>query len=109
MNAHTPGPWELDSAGWPLVVNGPEFEHDLPDRVAANVVAKVESCDAGGSYYQYPCGIAEANARLIAAAPDLLETLRLAHQYFDADDSPDALRIRAAMLAAIGKATGETP
>lgn len=62
---HTPGPWKA----YPI-----EMNHGLPyTPVAANtLLAKVYS-EAFGDYEQ-----SEANARLVAAAPDLLEALKLA-------------------------------
>lgn len=63
----------------------------------------------------------EANARLIASAPDLLEALRSILQYVDhapfcsVQDHPDFTcscglhAIRQDALAAIAKATGEQP
>jgi hypothetical protein len=72
MSKHTPGPWEYDRMLLPqrakdrrcgFVVNGPDTKEELPTRV----------CDM-----RVPAGIdgfgeGEANARLIAAAPELLE------------------------------------
>ena len=60
---HTPGPWEatdLSEAHWV------ETNHRWGIFSASRRVAKVEG--VGGEY--------EANARLIAAAPDLLEALK---------------------------------
>lgn len=47
---------------------------------------------------------AEANARLIAAAPDLLEALDTAVQYIDAKRYPELMQM---CEAAISKAKGE--
>jgi PAS domain-containing protein len=54
---HTPGPWEIskNEAG----------ELDICEAGAGNMIADLAKCKN-----------AEANARLIAAAPDLLEALR---------------------------------
>ena len=66
---HTPGPWSYYFEGeWALVMAGGK---------AGNIVANVnsESCpnqSSAPAFVQMP---AEANARLIAAAPDLLATL----------------------------------
>jgi len=72
---HTPGPWKADrmlispkakDRRPGFVVNGPDRRNDLPIRI----------CDL-----RVPAGldglaVGEANARLIAAAPDLLEIAR---------------------------------
>ncbi len=59
MNKHTPGPWRLDG---PHVVG--DNEHSAKVRVA-----KVAYTNTN---------VGKANARLIAAAPDLLEAARWA-------------------------------
>lgn len=66
MSKHTPGPWHVESA----------------DSDGANVVAiaQVAWCGTNGSYGRdasqtISAKEAKANARLIAAAPDLLEAL----------------------------------
>jgi hypothetical protein len=64
MNKHTPGPWlvgpAFDNDGQPEII----IEHQTP---AGNLVVAVA---LGGLQGQ------EENARLIAAAPDLVEALR---------------------------------
>jgi hypothetical protein len=90
---HTPGPWQI--IPYP---DGHSFirEGDAPERFVANV--------SGHNY--------EANARLIAAAPDMLEALRLlmaATQFitFDRDSNIEYAEARDHARAAIVKATGE--
>lgn len=68
MSGHTPGPWSLDETDWPLIVNGPNYRE-------SNYVALVERCRANREA-AYPGDMARANARLIAAAPDMLAELR---------------------------------
>ena len=71
---HTPGPWSSDrmilgsskDRRTGFVVNGPEAD-PLPVRI----------CDLRCSP-ESPFAMTEANARLIAAAPELLEALKLA-------------------------------
>lgn len=69
---HTPAPWEV--SGFKIL--GPKRAHrtkpGVTPPVPSQVVAEVETCDRG-SYYYYPKPIAEANKRLIAAAPELLK------------------------------------
>ena len=63
MSKHTPGPWTVgpafDNDGQPEII----IEHQTP---AGNLVVAVALAGLQGQ---------EANARLIAAAPDLLEAL----------------------------------
>src|SRR5688572_24362975 len=69
---HTPGPWIQDE-GNPLCIGVPKSWY--PAQVY-NIVTVLE----GGPDYTDECNQeAGANARLIAAAPDLLEALRAAH------------------------------
>ena len=86
---HTPGPW---------------FVQDIP-------TASIYISPAGGrpsvalalTKVNVPAGETMANARLIAAAPDLLEALRYLLDN-DGDCSADGI---ATCRAAIAKATGE--
>lgn len=108
---HTPGPWSLQGditlVGDPYSKTG---QHAL-------YCAEIRHPDSGGcvctiqSADHVDTGItretAEANARLIAAAPDLLDALQamLTHMGMDEDDwnKPTFNKAR----AAISKATGE--
>ena len=97
MNKHTPGEWRVrnNSIGGPLVSSD------------SGTIADVRTC--GGVHVggpQHPETI--ANARLLAAAPDLLEALKeLADCGAEAwgEDRPCVKWAR----AAIAKATGEQP
>lgn len=84
---HTPGPWHVNN-NFPWLVNGP------PEAPGVIVDTK-EHCDDE----------AEANARLIAAAPELLEACKMALLEdcydFGASGAPEVIR------AAIAKAQGE--
>jgi hypothetical protein len=92
---HTPGPWEVkrSGSGYPYQVHAPNGNHVKDVTRWASI--SVPSLPEG-----------EANARLIAAAPDLLAIVRAVdgHHAIPAD-SHLGERIR----AAIAKATGETP
>lgn len=95
---HTPGPWYL-SGEWPHDGLASEVVHAPPEGVLAIV-----RCEHQGRYY------GNANARLIAAAPDLLEALKSAERVLDVHGyrewiggSLDGIR------AAIAKATPATP
>jgi len=86
---HTPGPWVATHA------NGNDFI------VKAGDIEVVAGCGCYGSPYMR--GNPDADARLIAAAPDLLAALHGVLRVADrATDEFDAAR------AAIAKATGET-
>lgn len=75
-DAYTPGPWEYGTAanycGFYVSPKG-----TLP------TLAAVERCGTGASItvHNFP-GSTEANARLIAAAPDLLDALRACLLFF---------------------------
>ena len=82
---HTPAPWTLDpcASGWMLISNGQD------------ITAK-------------PFDARDADARLIAAAPDLLAALQMVNRIWSHDqtanlapDSPAAI-----VRAAIARATG---
>jgi len=61
---HTPGPWTLEKEHLPIVVNG------------ANGYTVAHGCGNPASQYWERNSEAAANARLIAAAPELLAALR---------------------------------
>lgn len=108
MSKHTPGNWvakPIDSADWiDLVTDDPETcgysAHSLP----------FASCRHFNQ---------EANARLIAAAPDLLAAAKLVIDWYEAEDDHSKADFyqrlemcresEAALRAAIAKATGEQP
>lgn len=86
MNQHTPGPWEAASAG----------DHDIDGigifaRNAAGMRYYIGRAHFMGTADPAP---AEANARLIAAAPDMLAMLqRLAHPAADESERDAALEL----------------
>jgi len=86
---HTPGPWRI----YGRKIMGPRF---------GNTVAEIHN-------YQTPQG--KDNARLIAAAPELLEVCELVEAGLSNDKPNDPGRQRASMLrdlrAAIARVTGE--
>lgn len=95
MSAHTPGPWVFKQN-----VEPGDVSH------IATVAWREDYCIGRdfsvpdmASYDDH--GTAEADARLIAAAPDLLEALKMARQRC-------TLAQRAICDAAIAAATGET-
>lgn len=93
---HTPGPWRLRK----LRHEGVEIEDEQDSLLVAVTHRHAGTFDGG--YEEMPC---EANARLIAAAPDLLEALR---QILAADMQGVLLPSRLSELAAaaVKKARG---
>lgn len=91
MSKHTPGPWTL---------NGFYIEFDAATRIATASNWRMSGVDAHAE--------AKANARLIAAAPDLLEVLEQFVAWVDApSESAFSDSQLAAARAAIAKAKGE--
>lgn len=87
---HTPGPWNYSG---PCEITGRySIFHNGPLAYCADTTAKP--------------GDGEANARLIAAAPDLLAALQNVAACFDANDPDSMANAMADARAAIAKATG---
>lgn len=107
MSKHTPGPWTAERMFIPsgekdrrsgFVVNGPDIGSLL-----------VRICDIRCSP-EVPFEVAEQNARLIAAAPDLLSAARkVAHIMRTGATPADARLVEQQLLAAIAKAEGPNP
>jgi len=85
---HTPGPWAVVSSWDDYMVEGPNKEEIIFQ----------------DGPYQTP-SIKEANARLIAAAPDLFEALKHMVEVCPAID-PNGEEAHIKACAAIAKATG---
>ena len=103
MSAHTPGPWRMVRFEF---LEGEELEvarYRHPDwwEVRSNPDKDYRSMGVSGH-------IGEANARLIAAAPDLLEALEDVVKQVLGAEADMWLDIKQAR-AAIAKAKGETP
>ncbi len=112
MTAHTPGPWTLQ-----------ELPHDHDFRTGVNyTVRDAWNCclaQVGHVDALHDGEETEANARLIAAAPELLEALRkwiarvdlyyLSPARVELDDLPNWGQDMAKARAAIAKATGAQP
>lgn len=80
--AHTPGPWE---AVGNLVRSPMHQPEGLPRGV------QIVECKDG--YYQPFTDEAKANARLIAAAPDLLEAVKLFLEYAEQEGTDAFVRM----------------
>ena len=98
MGGHTPGPWSIDDAGAWINIYGSESDD-------ANIVAKIEITD-GSTDYLHDQETARANARLIAAAPELLEALEAL--LGNCLDSEGLAAAHAKARAALAKAGGES-
>ena len=114
MSKHTPGPWKLVGANKLRIFNHVSVRPVNPCfKGCALPIAKVTRADMT----EYGGGSGDADARLIAAAPDLLAALQelvplTVAAMSDANDdgaSYDADMGLFAARAAITKATGETP
>jgi len=92
MKQHTPGPWEIV-----------EREQDTPRIVGPDGQADVAILGTGAHTTEEE----EANARLIAAAPDMLEALKYIVAWKPKDWNPETARDMA--TAAISKAEGRMP
>jgi hypothetical protein len=109
MNAkHTPGPWSISGD---LVVGAPESRPNPKVEPHPHSVAKLcwDFDGDRGANGDLPWLVAEANAQLIAAAPELLEALQFIVN--DAEPGEDAQLTTAGYnraCAAIRKALGES-
>lgn len=91
---HTPGPWTVTRSK--METDG-AFDYAISaDGVL--VLAEVFGRDAKGGWPP-----SEANARLIAAAPDLLAMLKVAQLWLDVDGRFDMQGINAAIAKAEGR------
>ncbi|MDP2322533.1 MAG: hypothetical protein Q8N51_00695 [Gammaproteobacteria bacterium] len=112
MSGHTPGPWALRQNTGPAqpaieaYAEGPDGSRKLSTFVVAGREPVADCFGEGASGYSLV--MRHANARLIAAAPDLLEALRKLAPILD-NDGPlvDAYRgVEPIVRAAIAKAEG---
>lgn len=101
MTQHTPGPW---------FIAGDEI-HDRETKYDEHGARIGETANSICEMHPAPHGAGDANGRLIAAAPRLLETLRRfvddATFRLSPDSTPGFLSRLAAGKAAIAAATGE--
>lgn len=98
MSKHTPGPWRLSSES-PNIIKRDYTHIGLGDS-SGYLIASSMGNDNSGFYATVEEGL--ANARLIAAAPDLLEALQIMIDFGDETACEIARKT-------IAKATGETP
>ncbi len=103
--SHTPGPWEVHSRVWHGKEGGGHAFLEVGSETSAFWVARVQTFDDDKGEYS-------ANARLIAAAPEMLEALRLLVEQLEAYQKIANTRIGlpadlAKAHAAIDKAEGK--
>ena len=97
---HTKGPWAVTERGGEITIQGPASEWlaviPLAETAGFGVVCRSEL---------------RANARLIAAAPDMLEALRRALNFIENTESEmgETLECGELARAAIARATGAKP
>lgn len=96
-NKHTPGPWVADDneglSMWKIYSRMSPSGSGIPGPFVAKVIGYSAEADA--------------NAQLIAAAPELLEALRLFITLYGTDDVTAWQYIRDKAVSAIAKAEGE--
>lgn len=91
---HTPGPWRFDAENGEILFD---------DHMGENVQPLIATVNF--SNVDQPQG--EADGRLITAAPDMLEALRLVEQDTWDENNPNAVKtLRSIARAAIAKAEG---
>lgn len=106
MNAqHTPGPWKFGVHGYPSVEKPFDYQGEnytnCPSIYSENG-DEVVGCD------EYLVFKSPADARLLTAAPELLEALQQISDYARQDGDIIAQHLAGIARAAIAKATGST-
>ena len=104
MSAHTPGPWRVIGGGLHIASD------NAPGHV---IVCRTGRLGMVGDEPKQTLARWEADAHLIAAAPDLLEALEAYHFHFGILEenefiNAEARRCASLARAAIAKAKGET-
>jgi hypothetical protein len=95
---HSPGPWTVFRLARPMTITGNVHQVVSEDRYPTAFVPAWDSpvgAEIDGTEE------AKANARLIAAAPDLLAMLKVAQLWLDVDGRYDMQGINAAIAKAL--------
>lgn len=95
--SHTPGPWHV----WHTTNVTTLLESGRPERIVANCGVFSDGREADSGYEEN-----EANARLIAAAPELLAALHAVLNWFTPPNDSAAFPTQQ-VAEAINKATGK--
>lgn len=113
MSAHTPGPWEISESAR-IYDDSPAIVWRDPDRGPDKTIATIHADDtkeiADGAIVESLSPEQEANARVIAAAPDLLSVVEALAAAVGQGGRPSPARVVAlgeAARAAIAKARGK--
>lgn len=105
MSAHTPGPWKFDTSknGWSYTIHISQADDADYTPDYSDVGYIMQTCTGENQSIQ------EANARLIAAAPELLAVLqdmrKRGHLFVWVGSAPEDEAIKRRAIAAIEKAT----
>ena len=97
MSTHTPGPWRLDCR---RSMTGKSYVYRITAPHGEDIVPYLDMSNGSDT----GDGVSLANARLIAAAPDLLESLRMAVKYLRGENMGSVMLPK--FEAAIAKAEG---
>lgn len=100
MSKHTPGPWSVYEVK-------SEYERRNFDRSFGSISQKTGNPIHLGRVYNVIGVDIDANAHLIAAAPDMLEALELCENALVTGAQNDAAEALEAALGALAKARGE--
>lgn len=106
---HTPGPWKIKSISQETGSIGVGSEAhriliaDVTNAASFGDMLSGAMRRGGGSFSQDDCTTQFANARLIAAAPDLLAMLKVAQLWLEVDGRFDMQGINAAIAKAEGR------
>ena len=85
-HTHTQGPWQA--------VTGDDWDGATVQTQGGRIVACCDGCDIPGATMEPTTEEAKANARLIAAAPEMLNALRrLTHPMASDEDLENALAV----------------
>lgn len=99
MSKHTPGPWTAHLIGY-------QWEPRIHDDGTGTLLAVVGNAETD---YQDARCVWEANADLMAAAPDLLNACASVWAYLADTDDPKLRALADECRTAIAKAEGPTP
>lgn len=103
MSKHTPGPWAVHSA-YPWII---KQDADVPFIQPDSGVTICSTMGHENSGFFPTPEEGRANARLIAAAPELLDVARMALLFARGEAMPTGAQLEAAALSAIAKAEGK--